>query len=81
MWQVYRFCCRACWGPSRLGLLRTWLLVTRTERNRGRQATLVMAARALQDYRVAYDNWYVEYCSPSVLIYSWGTGQQRSGEI
>jgi len=51
-------------GGTAIGCVITWLLMTRGERNRARRETLVMAAEALQDYRVAYAQWYGEYLSP-----------------
>ena len=47
-----------------VGCLLTWRLMTRTARNEARRKTLVMAAEALQDYRVAYARWYAKYLSP-----------------
>jgi len=47
-----------------MGSVVTWILATRSERNRARREVLVHAAEALEDYRVAYAQWYVEYLSP-----------------
>ncbi|MGA2621112.1 MAG: hypothetical protein ABSF26_26100 [Thermoguttaceae bacterium] len=47
-----------------VGCILTWLLMTRTARNQARRETLITAAKALQDYRVDYAQWYVEYMSP-----------------
>ncbi|MBN1916973.1 MAG: hypothetical protein JW889_03605 [Verrucomicrobia bacterium] len=51
-------------GGTLIGCLLTWHLMTRTVRNEARRKVLVMAAEALQDYRVAYAQWYAEYLSP-----------------
>ncbi|MCX6833752.1 MAG: hypothetical protein NTW07_01230 [candidate division Zixibacteria bacterium] len=49
-----------------VGGLCTWHVTTRVERNKARLETLLRAAEALQDYKVDYANWYVEYLSPLV---------------
>ena len=63
MWQLVQVLLSGLLGTL-MGCAATWLLVTQTERNRGRRAALVMAAKALQDNRVAYAQLYVEYFSP-----------------
>ena len=50
-------------GGTVIGCLFTWILTTRAERNRVRRETLVSAAEVLEDYRVVYAQWYVEYLS------------------
>lgn len=52
-------------GGAAVGSLLTWILATRGERNRARRDILIRLAQRLQDYRVAYAMWYVEYLSPS----------------
>jgi hypothetical protein len=47
-----------------IGSILTWRLMTRAARNQARRETLVRTAEILQDYRVAYAQWYVEYLSP-----------------
>jgi len=42
----------------------TWVVTTRATRYQARRDSLVKAARALQDYGVAYAQWYTEYLSP-----------------
>jgi hypothetical protein len=51
-------------GGTLIGCILTWRLMTTAARNKARRETLLMAAEALQDYRVAYAQWYVEYLSP-----------------
>jgi len=41
-----------------------WRVARVGARNEARRRTLVEAGRALQDYRVVYAQWYVEYLSP-----------------
>lgn len=50
-------------GGTAIGCLFTWILTTRAARNQVRREALVSAAKALQDYRVAYAHWYTEYLS------------------
>ncbi len=63
MWQFLQALLAGLIGTV-VGCVMTWVLMTRAERNRARRDALVMAANALQDYRVAYAQWYVEYMSP-----------------
>ena len=63
MWQFSQVLLSSLVGTL-VGCILTWLLMTRTARNQARRETLVMAAKALQDYRVDYAQWYVEYMSP-----------------
>jgi hypothetical protein len=63
IWQLLQFSLSGLFGTL-TGCAVTWMLVTQTERNRAWRDALVLAMRALQDYRVAYANFYVEYVSP-----------------
>ena len=51
-------------GGTVIGCVLTWRLMTTVARNQARRETLVMAAEALEDYGVAYAQWYGEYLSP-----------------
>lgn len=42
----------------------TWTVATRAARDQARRNTLIETARGLQDYGVAYAQWYTEYLSP-----------------
>lgn len=54
------------------GSILTWHLMTKTARNKARRDVLVTTAESLQDYRVAYAQWYGEYLSPQAkALGSW----------
>jgi len=53
-----------------IGVYATWFLTTRAARNQARREILVKVMEALQDYRVAYAQWYTEYLSPQAQVAS-----------
>ena len=67
-------------GGTILGCFVAWVLMTRTERNRTRREALTMALEALEDYRVAYAQWYVEYLSPQAHAASGSWAKAPTGK-
>ena len=63
MWEVWAVLFSGAIGVV-IGSFLTWKLMRRESTNRSRREVLKSLAKTLQDFRIAYANWYVEYLHP-----------------
>ena len=64
MMQLLYVAIGAIFGAA-AGGYATWKVAKAAARNEARRHALVQAGTTLQDYRVAYAQWFVEYLSPA----------------